>query len=202
MPLARAAYGKTIVLPGMTNWGLRSVGTRSIRLFGASALQLLVHIPFAVGLIFIVLAQGLLGVLGYEAIHQFEKLMSIVLGIVFIVLTFKIIGVHKTLPATAVHGADFWGSFLLFTTIAASFVLAWALYASDYTRYLPKTTRPSSVFLATFFGLVLSASWIEILGLAVATSITGTGMADVRDLMGGGFLGGSRSSPWCSGPWR
>jgi NCS1 family nucleobase:cation symporter-1 len=189
MPLARAAYGKSIVLPGMTNWGL-TIGWDAVNsVFGASALQLLVHIPFAVGLIFIVLAQGLLGILGYEAIHQFEKLMSIVLGIVFIVLTFKIIGVHKTLPATAVQGADFWGSFLLFTTIAASFVLAWALYASDYTRYLPKTTRPSGVFFATFFGLVLSASWIEILGLAVATRITGTGMGDLRDLMGGGFLG-------------
>jgi NCS1 family nucleobase:cation symporter-1 len=189
MPLARAAYGKTIILPGMTNWGL-TIGWDAVNsVFGASALQLLLHIPFAVGLVFIVLAQGLLGILGYEAIHQFEKLMSVVLGLVFLVLTFRIIGVHKTLPTTGVKGADFWGSFILFTTIVASFVLAWALYASDYTRYLPKSTRPSRVFWATFFGLVLSASWVEILGLAVATRITGTGMGDVRDLMGGGFLG-------------
>jgi NCS1 family nucleobase:cation symporter-1 len=189
MPLARAAYGKSIVAPGLTNWGM-TIGWDAINsVFGASALQLLVHIPFAVALIFVVIGQGLLGILGYEAIHQFEKLMSWVLGIVFVVLTIKIIGVHKTIPATAVHGADFWGSFILFTTIIASFVLAWALYASDYTRYLPRDTSPSSVFWATFGGLVLSAGWIEILGLAVATQITGTGMGDLRDLMGGGFLG-------------
>src|SRR5205823_12981613 len=30
---------------------------------------------------------------------------------------------------------------------------------------------------------------LPIFGLAVATQITGTGMADVRDIMGGGFLG-------------
>src|SRR2546423_480037 len=152
MPLARAAYGKSIVVPGLTNWGM-TIGWDGINsVFGASALQLLVHIPFAVALIFVVLAQGLLGILGYEAIHQFEKVMSVVLGAVFIVLTIKIIGVHKTLPQTHLHGADFWGSFILYATIIASFVLAWALYASDYTRYLPKNTSPSSVFWATFSG--------------------------------------------------
>jgi NCS1 family nucleobase:cation symporter-1 len=189
MPLARAAYGKTIVVPGLTNWA-STIGWDAVNsVFGASALALLVHIPFAVALIFVVLGQGILGILGYEAIHQFEKWMSIALGVVFVVLTIKIIGVDKQIPQTVVHGADFLGSFLLMTTISASFVLAWALYASDYTRYLPRNTSRSGVFRATFSGLVLSAAWIEILGLAVATRITGTGMGDLRDLMGGGFLG-------------
>src|SRR5205823_7151266 len=46
IPLARAAFGKTIVVPGLANWGM-TIGWDAINsVFGASALQLLVHIPF------------------------------------------------------------------------------------------------------------------------------------------------------------
>ncbi len=63
--------------------------------------------------------------------------------------------------------------------IIASFVLAWALYASDYTRYLPaSTTTGSRVFWWTVLGLSLSAGWLEILGLLVADKATGGASSD------------------------
>ena len=80
MPLARLAYGKSIVIPGLLNW-VSCIGWDGINsVFGAAAISILTGLPFVVSLIVIVICQGLLGILGYEAIHTFEKYMAIVLG--------------------------------------------------------------------------------------------------------------------------
>jgi NCS1 family nucleobase:cation symporter-1 len=180
MPLARLAYGKSIIVPGLLNW-LSCIGWDGINsVFGAAAISILTGLPFVVSLLFIVVCQGVLGILGYEAIHTFEKYMAIVLAVMFGVLTIAIAGQASTGIARtdAVSGADQIGSFILYSTIIASFVLAWALYASDYTRYLPENTSSSRVFWWTVLGLTLAAGWIEILGLLVADKATEAGAVD------------------------
>jgi NCS1 family nucleobase:cation symporter-1 len=180
MPLARLAYGKSIVVPGLLNW-ISCIGWDGINsVFGAAAISILTGLPFVISLIIIVVCQGLLGILGYEAIHTFEKYMAIVLGAMFVILTIAIVGQAGTglARADAVSGLDQIGAFILYSTIIASFVLAWALYASDYTRYLPPSTDGSRVFWWTVLGLTLSAGWIEVLGLLVADKATEGGAVD------------------------
>ena len=180
MPLARLAYGKSIVVPGLLNW-LSCIGWDGINsVFGAAAISILTGLPFVVSLVVIVICQGLLGILGYEAIHTFEKYMAIVLGLMFVVVTIAILGQASTGlgRADTVSGADQIGSFILYSTIIASFVLAWALYASDYTRYLPASTDGRRVFWWTVLGLSLGAGWIEVLGLLVADKATDAGAVD------------------------
>jgi len=180
MPLARLAYGKSIVVPGLLNW-VSCIGWDGINsVFGAAAISILTGLPFVVSLLFIVICQGALGILGYEAIHTFEKYMAIVLAVMFAELTVAIAGQASTGIARtdAVSGADQIGSFILYSTIIASFVLAWALYASDYTRYLPENTPSSRVFWWTVLGLTLAAGWIETLGLLVADKATQAGAVD------------------------
>ena len=77
-----------------------------------------------------------------------------------------------------IHNTPTHGAFILYSTIIASFVLAWALYASDYTRYLPENTSSSRIFLWTVLGLTLSAGWVEALGLLVADKATQAGAVD------------------------
>jgi NCS1 family nucleobase:cation symporter-1 len=180
MPLARLAYGKSIVVPGLLNW-VSCIGWDGINsVFGAAAISILTGLDFVIALLIIVIFQGLLGILGYEAIHTFEKYMAIVLGAMFVVLTVAIVGQASAglTRADSVAGLDQLGSFILYSTIIASFVLAWALYASDYTRYLPASTDGSRVFWWTVLGLSLSAGWIEILGLLVADKATEGGAVD------------------------
>ncbi len=190
MPLARAAYGKSIVVPGLLNW-LSCIGWDGINsIFGAAALSLLTGVDFIVALIVIVICQAALGVIGYEAIHTFEKYMAVVLGIMFVVLTVSILGQASTSRVDGFTGLDQLGAFVLFSTICASFVLAWSLYASDYSRYLPESTSSSGVFWNTVLALTISAGWLEILGLMVADRVTGTSVGTIRDdILGGGLLG-------------
>src|SRR5438105_15386514 len=190
MPLARAAYGKSIVVPGLLNW-LSCIGWDGINsIFGAAALSLLTGMPFFVSLLIIVVLQAALGVIGYEAIHTFEKYMAIVLGAMFVVLTIAIFGQASTGRTDGFTGLDQLGAFVLFSTICASFVLAWALYASDYSRCLPVNASRLGVFWITVVALTLSAGWIEVLGLAVADKATGPSVGVINSILGGGVVGG------------
>jgi nucleobase:cation symporter-1, NCS1 family len=189
IPLARGAFGKSIVVPGLLNW-LSCIGWDGINsIFGAAALTLLTGMPFVLSLLIIVVLQAVLGVIGYEAIHTFEKYMAIVLGAMFVILTIAIFGQASTGRVDGFTGADQIGAFVLFSTICASFVLAWALYASDYSRYLPANTSGFGIFWVTVVALTLGAGWIEVLGLAVADKATGPSVDTINTILGGGLLG-------------
>jgi nucleobase:cation symporter-1, NCS1 family len=187
MPLARLAFGKSIVVPGLLNW-VSCIGWDGVNsVFGAAAVSILTGLPFVVSLVLIVIAQGLLGIFGHEAIHTFEKYMALVLGAMFVVLTIAIAGQATTGIARSdgLTGLDQVGAFILFSTIAASFVLAWGLYASDYTRYLPVNASRSRIFWWTVLGLTLSAGWIEILGLLVADQSAGGAVETINTILTG-----------------
>ncbi|MDQ3871513.1 MAG: cytosine permease, partial [Chloroflexota bacterium] len=186
IPFARRPFGKSIVVPGLLNW-ISCIGWDGINnVFGASALSLLTGLPFPVSLLIVVAATTALGVFGYEAIHQFERYMALVLGAMFVILTVAIAGQASLGRTDGATGPAQVGAFILFSTIVASFVLAWALYASDYTRYLPGNASRSRIFWYTVAGLTLSAGWIELLGLAVADKSSGVGVETIHGILGGG----------------
>src|SRR5438270_13707 len=153
MPVSRASFGKSIAVPGVVNWAT-SIGWDAINnVFGAAALTLLTGLPFWASLIIIFAGQGVLAIFGYEAIHSFEKWATVVLGAMFLIVTVKVIGVGDFHRAAAVHGGDLVGSFILMTTITASFIIGFSVYASDYTRYLPSSTSRAAVFWRVALGM-------------------------------------------------
>lgn len=187
MPAARLPFGKTIAVPGLLNW-FSTIGWDGINsVFGAVALTLLIPgLPFIVGLIVIVVFQAALGILGYEAIHTFEKWGALVLGAMFVILSISIFGQADTTFTDGFSGADQIGAFIGMVAIVASFVLAWSLYASDYSRYLPASTSTSKVFWYTLGGMALASAWLEILGVLVANKGIGGESSDtIFALLGG-----------------
>lgn len=193
IPASRLPFGKTIVVPGVINW-LSTIAWDAINaFFGAYAIDVLTGgaIPFPVSLLIVIICQAALSIVGYEAIHTFEKWAAIALFVLFAVVT--IAAAPKMDFALANGSGASLGTFVLMTTIAGSFNFAWALYASDYTRYLPSSAPASRVFLWTFLGLALSATWLEVLGLAV-TNALGNSTADathqINTIVGGGVIGG------------
>ena len=191
IPISRLPFGKSVVLPGVVNW-LSTIAWDAINaFFGAYAISVVTGgaVPFWLGLLIVVVGQAALGVVGYEAIHTFEKYAAIGLAILFAIVTVALI--PKANFSLADGSASSLGSFVLMTTIAGSFNLAWALYASDYTRYLPASTSKSRIFLWTFLGLAISAIWIEALGLAVVGALgsEGDSVHQINDLLGGGIVG-------------
>jgi len=187
MPAARLPFGKSIVLPGLLNW-LSTIGWDGVNsVFGAIAITILIPaLPFWAALLIIIAVQALLGIVGYEAIHTFEKWMAVVLGVMFVVLTISILGQADTSLADGFAGLDQIGAFIGYVAIVASFVLAWSLYASDYSRYLPSNTDTRKVFWYTLGGMAIASGWLEILGLLVAGKATGGESSDTINTVLGG----------------
>ena len=189
LPLARLPFGRTVILPGLLQW-LSTIAWDAINaIFGAEAIHILIHVPFWAGLAIVLVLQGVLGLFGYEIMHLFEKWMSIVLGLMFLVITVKIIQIGDFHVAASAHGGAFVGGFLLMATIAASFVVSWAAYASDYSRYMKPDTSRMAIFWLTLAGVSLSSIWIEILGRAAAGIVVNDTSAGIQKLVGGGALG-------------
>jgi len=190
LPAARLPFGKSIILPGLLNW-ISTIGWDGINnLFGAYALTILIPgLPFWLALLAVVICQGALGIFGYEAIHLFEKWGAVVLGVMFVVLTISIAGQADTSLTDGFSGLDQIGAFVAMVAIVASFVLAWSLYASDYSRYLPANTSTSRVFWYTLLGMSIASGWLEILGLLVAGKATGGESSQtIYDVLGSGSL--------------
>ena len=191
IPASRLPFGKAIVVPGVINW-LSTIAWDAINaFFGAYAISVITGdaVPFQIGLLIVIVCQAALSIVGYEAIHTFERYAAIGLAILFAVVTAAVAGkADLNLADGAASGI---GSFVLMTTIAGSFNLAWALYASDYSRYLPIDTPRSQIFSRTFLGLAAGAIWMESLGLAVVSALgseTDT-VHQINGLIGGGIIG-------------
>ncbi|HVC13266.1 MAG TPA: cytosine permease [Acidimicrobiales bacterium] len=190
LPLGRLSFGKSIVLPGVLQW-LSTIAWDAINaIFGAEAVHILIHVPFWVGLLVVLAMQGLLGLFGYEMMHVFQKWMSIVLGAMFVAVTVKVASVGNFHAAASAHGASLVGGFILMVTLAASFVISWGAYASDYSRYMKPDASRAGIFVLSLLGVSLSSIWIEILGVAAASQVASSTSGGIQRLMGGGFLGG------------
>lgn len=189
IPLARLSFGKSVVLPGALQW-LSTIAWDAINaIFGAEAVHILLHVPFWVGLLIVLVLQGLLGLFGYEVMHLFQKWMSIVLGAMFVAVTVKVASVGNFHAPASAHGGDLVGGFILMTTLAASFVISWGAYASDYSRYMKPDASRLGIFALSLLGVSLSSIWIEILGVAAASAVATSTAGGLQHLMGGGALG-------------
>jgi NCS1 family nucleobase:cation symporter-1 len=189
LPLARLPFGKSIALPAAVQWLSSIAWDALVGLFGAEAAQLLFHVPFAVGVVIVLLIEGLFGFFGYELIHQLEQWGAVLLGALFVVLSVAIVGKGHIALQGSVHGGTAIATFVLVTTIALSGSFSWASYAADYSRYQKKDTPTARVFWWTFAGLGASYIWMYAIGLAGARSLSHQTAAGVRSLLGGGVLG-------------
>ncbi|MBY8847095.1 cytosine permease [Streptomyces sp. SP2-10] len=189
LPLARLAFGRAVALPGVLQWLSSIAWDALIGLFGGDALAQLFGWPFWLGVLVMLAAQGALGVIGYEAIHRLQTVMTFALAAALVALAVKL--AHGTQPATAatVQGADRAGAFVLTCTIALSLALSWAPYASDFSRYLPRTASRPRMFWCTLLGVGVSFVAVQALGLWGAAQFTDQTARGVDRLLGGGALG-------------
>ncbi len=190
LPLARWAFGGAVVLPGLVQWASSVCWDALVGLFGGEAVAELTGWPFWAATVLVLALQGLAGVLGYEVIHRLQTVMSVVLGVLFAILTVRLLGAsHPAAGAGTATGTSAVGAFLLFTAITLSTAISWAPYASDFSRYLPAATPPRRVFGFTLAGLLGSYVWVEVLGLAAAAELSDQTARGLRAVLGGGAVG-------------
>ena len=173
---SRSSFGRLgNYLPAGLNW-ISTVGWFTINtILAVIALQVIFPgANFMVAAAGYVLIQTLIAVYGHDFIHLFEKAMSVILGLLFLfifALTIPDLGKAVSYVPSNAIGPLSVGSIGLLLVASFSYLMSWAPYASDYSRYLPASTSRTRVALFALAGGAISSFAIEAVG-AVVGSLT------------------------------
>jgi NCS1 nucleoside transporter family len=134
----------------------------------AQALDTTVHGGQTLWIVVITVVALVVALVGYDFIHRFERLLAIGFIVVFGVFT---VGALVTLdfPGGAFDLGGFsWTPFLAQFGVVAGYQISWAIYVSDYSRYLPPDVTVRKTFYWTYWGSALGAIWLMCLGTVLA----------------------------------
>ncbi|OWP56248.1 MAG: hypothetical protein B2I17_06585 [Thermoplasmatales archaeon B_DKE] len=177
MVMGRRSFGNRggsimSVLQWLNTTGWLTINT----VLAAFALSLLISGTLLIYSVILVAAiVGISAYFGQKFIHKFEKLMSYLLGIMFIVVTyFALDHLHWTLAYSSNSNLSMFTQFGIVLALSFSYIMSWGPYASDYSRYIAPDTSMSRVFSYSFLGGFAASLWLEIAGMLVAIA---SGMA-------------------------
>ncbi|MEU4359246.1 purine-cytosine permease family protein [Streptomyces virginiae] len=115
-----------------------------------------------------------LALVGHDLIHAVQRALTWILIAVFGVLTAGTVILWWDLPAAAPAASSPWTSFLATFAAAAGYQISYAVYVSDYSRYLPVDADARRVIWWTYAGAAGSAVWLMSLGAFLGSRLPGT----------------------------
>jgi len=177
---SRSAFGIFGNIPAAFLSWITLVGWEAVYLvIGTLALYQLaigVHVPGgtatkAVCLAITMLVTFSMALLGHQTIVVLQRWFAVALGVGTLVLAgFVIPKTHLHYATAPLAASTPFTSWLLALLVVAAGALSYANYGADYSRYLPRRTRPRSVVLWTTLGCFVPLMFINYLGLAAATA--------------------------------
>src|SRR3954449_805572 len=129
-----------------------------------------IHIGEKLGIVIATLLAVVVALIGYDLIHRVEQGLTYTFLLVFGVFT---VGAIATLglPSGALSLSGFeLTPFLTQFGVTAGYQISWAIYVSDYSRYLPPDVTVRKTFLWTYWGSALGGVWLMALGALLAAS--------------------------------
>jgi NCS1 family nucleobase:cation symporter-1 len=127
--------------------------------------------PVVIAVVITVIA-ALVAIFGHDLLHRTFRVLFWISLPLWIVLTCGVLfgGVVGTPSSEVAAGGGFTVvAFLVQFSVAASYNITYAPYVSDYSRYLPRSTKPSAIIAAVFLGASASPAWLIPLGAWMAT---------------------------------
>ena len=167
--LSRTAFGsRGNILPAAINTVMAGLGWFAVNsVSGGLALATLTGMPAWLALIIVVILEVALAFVGHDLVQFFERYASFVLGAIFIVATITIF-LHADVNTVVKGGGFSFGGFTLTAAAAFGYAAGWNPYASDYSRYLPKSSSPAKIAWAAGLGNFISCTVLMAAGAAAA----------------------------------
>jgi len=163
-------------------WVFALISYLGVSAFGAvlagQSVQVLAGAPPGLSYVVYLLLALVVGVFGYNFIHKIQRWLSYLLmaGLGFFTVAIAVTG-H--LPALELSLGNFrTAPFLAQFAVAAAYQLSWAIYVSDYSRYLPKDVGVRSSFWWTYTGAGIGGAWMMLIGTVAAALNVGSGLAE------------------------
>jgi nucleobase:cation symporter-1, NCS1 family len=137
-------------------------------ILGGQALHSTVHGPIKLWIVVATVVAAVIALVGYDLIHGVERWLAFGFLVIFGALTITIFTL--SFPSGSFDLGGFkWTPFLVQFGAVAGYQISWAIYVSDYSRYLPPDVTIRKTFLWTYWGSALGAIWLMCLGAALAT---------------------------------
>src|SRR4051812_46734791 len=152
-------------------------------ILAADATHATIHGSTKLWIVVVTVVAALAAIAGYDLIHRMERALTYGFLVLFGILTIVLFTLHY--PAGSF---DFGGfklvPFLVQFSVVAGYQISWAIYVSDYSRYLPPDVTVSKTFYWTYGGSALGAVWIMCIGAALASwagsAFSGSGIAELQ----------------------
>ena len=174
MMSSRASFGRFgNYIPGAMNW-ISTVGWFTVNTILA-VFALHVIFPganFILGAAAYVVIQAVIAIYGHDFIHLFEKVMSVVLGVLFLsifAITIPNLGSAMAYVPAGAQGPLSLGVVGTVLVVTFSYLMSWSPYASDYSRYLPESSSKRRIALFALVGGALSSFAVEVVGALVGS---------------------------------
>jgi NCS1 family nucleobase:cation symporter-1 len=153
-------------------------------ILGGQAIGSLFHVSTPVGIVVADAVVLLITWVGYDLFHAYDRVVSALSFVIFLVLLVKLAGM---MPAHAPKSSVTLGTVLLVISIFAAWQITWAPYVSDYSRYLPRSTRSARTFWYTYLGSAVGACFIMIVGAVAAVVAESQISSNAPDYLAGLF---------------
>ncbi len=128
--------------------------------------------------ILITIVGAVIALFGYDLIHRMERYLVYLTVAVMLLVSISAL-VHLQLPAGAFDLSHFSPlAFFAQLGVVAGYQISWAIYVSDYSRYLPSTTPTTQTFRWTFWGSAIGGAWIMSIGAYLAAAVKGFNAGD------------------------
>jgi NCS1 family nucleobase:cation symporter-1 len=123
---------------------------------------------------FVIMAlQVWLAAVGFRAIARFERWtvpVTLVVLAAMTVVAWTHSGVHWGYKGSGLHGAALWSSLTtLMTAIGIGWGITWFAYASDYSRFVPRSVPARRLYFGSVLGQFIPTVWLGIFGATLAT---------------------------------
>jgi purine-cytosine permease-like protein len=133
-----------------------------------------------------------IGVYGFYAIRTFEKYTvppTIAIMVLMSILAWTRPGVvNWNLTTTLPPGAHLAMITLLMTAIGVGWGISWVTWASDYSRFVPRSVPSRAVFWYSYIGMFVPTVWLAILGATIASTTLDTDPAKMVSTVFGGSV--------------
>jgi purine-cytosine permease-like protein len=170
-------YLPLLLLTVISALGWTAVNT----VFAVLALQTLFEVPFWIVAGVIFLAQMTLAIWGHNLIHIINRIATAILTALFIVITstsLSKVELTTTMNTEAPYYSGAFAGWFTFAGFFFAYVMTWAPFASDFSRYLPSETSHSKVMFFTASGNFIALMWLGSVGVLVSSFAGDLGAID------------------------
>ena len=154
-------------------------------ILAGESMSTVAHGPTKLWVVIVTVVALVVALIGYDLIHRAEQWLTYAMILIFGIFTITLFFIHYpagTFGVGTFHATPFLGQF----GVVAGYQISWAIYVSDYSRYMPPDVTVRKTFYWTYWGSAIGGGWMMIVGATLAAwagkNFDGTGIGELNQV--------------------